>query len=151
MKKRLLLLSALLLAACSAGEAPRVVAPTAVEPAYTDFGALRVRYNALPTQSLNEQMAARYGVPRDANLALVMVGLRQLRGGEETGIEGQARATAIDLQGERIPIALKPVKTGDGYTDHIGTFAISPRNHYRIEISVEAQGRRETVSFQREF
>ncbi len=151
MIRRLLLSATLLLAACSAGEAPRVVAPVATEPAYADFGALRVRYNALPTQSLNEQMAKRYGVPRDAGLALVTVGLRQLHGGEETGIEGQVRATAIDLQGERTSIALNPVKIGDSYTDYIGTFAISPRNHYRIEVSVEAQGRRETVGFQREF
>ena len=151
MIRKLLLSATFLLAACSAGEAPRIVAPTASEPAYTDFGTLRVRYNALPTQSLNEQTAKRYGVPRDAGLALVVVGLRQLRGAEEIGIDGQARATAIDLQGERTAIALKPAKTGNRYTDHIGTFAISPRNHYRIEVAVEAQGQRETASFRREF
>ena len=151
MIRKLLLSATLLLAACSAGEAPRIVTPTAAEPAYTDFGTLRVRYHALPAQSLNEPMAKRYGVPRDAGLALVMVSLRQLRGGEEIAIDGQARATAIDLQGERTAIALKPVKTGDGYTDHLGTFAISPRNHYRIEVAVDAQGQHEAVSFQREF
>ena len=150
MIRRLLLTATLLLAACSAGEAPRIVAPTAAEPAYADFGTLRVRYNALPTQSLNKQMAERYGVPRDAGLALVMVSLRQLRNGEEVAVDGQARATAIDLQGERTAIVLKPVKTGDSYTDHIGTFAISPRNHYRIEVAVEAQGQRGPPSSARE-
>lgn len=151
MKRILSMATVFLLAACSASETPRVASPTVAEPAYADFGTLRVRYNALPTQSLNEQMAKRYGVPRDAGLALVTVGLRQLHDGEETGIEGQARATAIDLQGERTGIELKPVKIGDSYVDHIGTFAISPRNHYRIEVFVEAQGRRETIGFQREF
>lgn len=150
MDKRLLLLTALLLGACSAGEPPRVVAPTAAEPAYADFGALRVRYTALPTASLNEQTAKQYGVTRDEKLALLIVSLRALRDGDEIPADGTIGARAIDLQGERIPVAMKPVRTGE-YIDHIGTFAISPRNHYRIEVDVEAQDHRETVTFQHEF
>lgn len=150
MKNRLPLLAALLLAACSAGETPRIVTPSAAEPAYTDFGDLRVRYNALPTQGLNEQTAKQYGVARDGKLALLVVSLRELRDGNEIPADGKVGARAVDLQGERIPVAMKPVRTGE-YIDHIGTFAISPRNHYRIEVDIEAQGKRETASFQREF
>lgn len=150
MQRILCLATALLLAACSAGETPRVVAPTATEPAYTDFGTLRVRYNALPTASLNEQTAKQYGVARDEKRALLVVSLRELSNGDEAPADGEASAQAIDLQGERIPVPLKPVRTGE-YIDHIGSFAISPRNHYRIEIAVDALGRRETATFQREF
>ena len=150
MKKRLLVLATLLLAACSAGEAPHVATPTATEPAYTDFGNLRVRYSALPAASLNPQTASRYGVIRDDRRALLMVSLRELRDGEELPADGKASAVAIDLQGERIPVALEPVRSGE-YVDHIGSFAISPRNHYRIEADIEAQGRRETITFQRDF
>ena len=150
MKKILAPLAMLMLAACSAGETPRVVTPTATEPAYADFGNLRVRYNALPTMSLNEQVAKQYGVARDEKRALLVVSLRELRDGDEVPVDGKASAQAIDLQGERMPVALKPVRSGE-YVDHIGGFAISLRNHYRIEIAVEALGRRETASFQREF
>lgn len=150
MKKILAPLAMLMLASCSAGETPRVVTPAATEPAYADFGNLRVRYNALPTMSLNEQVAKQYGVARDDKRALLVVSLRELRDGDEAPTDGEASAQAVDLQGERVPVALKRVRSGE-YVDHIGSFAISPRNHYRIEIAVEALGRRETARFQREF
>ncbi len=150
MKKILAPLAMLMLAACSAGETPRVVTPAATEPAYADFGNLRVRYNALPTVGLNEQAAKQYGVARDEKRALLVVSLRELRDGDEIPADGKVSAQAIDLQGERMAVPLKPVRTGE-YVDHIGSFAISPRNHYRIEIAVEALGRRETASFRREF
>lgn len=150
MKRFPLLLSILLVAACSGGEKPRVAefVPPAVSSA--EFGDLRVHYNALPTLSLNEAVAREYGVTKDAGTALLVIAVRRMENGEETGAESEVSAEAVDLQGARQQIALKVVKTGD-YTDHIGIFDIHPRDSYRFEVTLKADGRSEVVKFQRNF
>ena len=66
MKRIPLLILTLLLAACSAGEKPRAAEFVPPADSSIDFGDLRVRYNALPTLSLNDAVAKEYGVTRDA-------------------------------------------------------------------------------------
>jgi hypothetical protein len=150
MKHFSLLLLILLIVACSAGEKPRAAefVPPAVSSA--DFGDLRVHYNALSTLSLNDAVAREYGVSKDAGTGLIVVALRRIAGGEEQAAEGEVSATAYDLQGARQQIAFKAVKTGD-YTDHIGIFDIHPRDSYRFEVTLKANGRSEVVKFQRNF
>ena len=139
-----------LLSACSGGEAPRTAEFVQASPAEADFGTLRVRYNALPTLALSAPVAKQYGVPRDADTALVLVALREIEGGEEVDAEGDVAVSAHDLSGTRQTLTLRKVDAG-GYTDHIGTARISPRNSYRFEVVVTAGGRTETVKFQRNF
>ena len=148
--KHFLLLTALLLAACSAGEKPRTAEFVPPAPASAEFGDLRVHYNALPTLSLNESVAREYGVTREAGSAMVVVALRRVANGEERATEGTVSADAYDLQGKRQHIDFSAVKTGD-YTDHIGRFAINARDSYRFEVKVESGGRSEVVKFQRNF
>ena len=150
MKRIPLLLSALLLAACSAGEKPRAAEFVPPADSSIDFGDLRVHYNALPTLSLNEAVAREYGVTRDAGSALVVIALRRIANGQELGAEGEVSAEAYDLQGQRQHIGFSAVRTGE-YTDHIGTFAISERDSYRFEVKVESAGRSQVVKFQRNF
>ena len=144
------LLLPLLLVACSGNEAPRAAEFVPPTPAESDFGTLRVRYNAIPTLSLSAEVARQYGVERDAGTALVLVALRQVENGEERDADGTLKASALDLSGTRQAIGLRSVDTGD-YTDHIGTARISPRNTYRFEVVVTSGGRTETVKFQRNF
>ena len=146
----LLLAASLALAGCSGGEAPRAAEFVQATPAEADFGDLRVRYNALPTLALSEAVAREYGVPRDAGTALVLVALRTVAGGEEVDADGEVSVTAHDLSGARQAITLRKIDAG-GYSDHIGTARISPRNSYRFEVVVTAGGRSETVKFQRNF
>lgn len=150
MKRIPLLLSALLLAACSAGEKPRAAEFVPPADSSIDFGDLRVHYNALPTLSLNEAVAREYGVTRDAGSALVVIALRRVANGQELDAEGEVSAEAYDLQGKRQHIGFSAVRTGE-YTDHIGTFAISERDSYRFEVKVESAGRSQVVKFQRNF
>ncbi|CAN7204779.1 DUF4426 domain-containing protein [Pseudoxanthomonas sp. LjRoot168] len=145
-----LLILALSLVACSGSETPRVAEFVPPAPAETDFGSLRVRYNALPTLALSAPVAKQYGVQRDAGTALVLVALREVKGAEEIDADGEVRVTAHDLSGTRQAIELRKVEAG-GYTDLIGTARLSPRNSYRFEIVVQAGGRTETVTFQRNF
>lgn len=146
----LLLAASPLLPACSGGEAPRAAEFVPPAPAEADFGTLRVRYTALPTLSLSEAVAKQYGVPRDAGTALVVIALRTTAGGEETGIDGDVTVSAHDLSGARQSVQLRSIDAG-GYTDHIGTVRVSPHNSYRFEAVVTADGRTETVKFQRNF
>jgi hypothetical protein len=144
------LVLALSLVACSGGETPRAAEFVPPAPAETDFGSLRVRYNALPTLALSEPVAKQYGVQRDAGTALVLVALREVKGAEELDADGEVSVTAHDLSGARQVVTLRKVDAGE-YTDLIGTARISPRNSYRFEIVVQAGGRTETVKFQRNF
>jgi hypothetical protein len=111
---------------------------------------LRVHYNALPTLSLNDAVAREYGVTKDAGSGMLVVAVRRLRNGEETSAEGEISAEAFDLQGMRQHIDFSAVKTGQ-YTDHIGVFTIHARDSYRFEVTIKADGRTETVKFQRNF
>jgi hypothetical protein len=150
MKYFALSFSVLFFAACSATEKPRAadLVPPAVSS--TDFGDLRVHYNALPTLSLNDAVAREYGVAKDAGSAMLVVAVRRLENGEETSAEGEVSAEAFDLQGARQHIEFSAVKTGQ-YTDHIGVFTIHARDSYRFEVTVKADGRAEKVKFQRNF
>lgn len=139
-----------LLSACSGSDAPRTAEFVQASPAETDFGTLRVRYNALPTLALSEPVARQYGVPRDAGTALVLVALREIKDGEEADADGDVTASAHDLSGTRQAITLRKVDAG-GYIDHIGTARISPHNSYRFEVVVKVGGRTEAVTFQRSF
>lgn len=150
MKRISLLILPLLLAACSAGEKPRAAEFVPPAESTADFGDLRVHYNALPTLSLNDAVAREYGVAKDVKSAMVVIALRRVVNGEETGAEGRVSADAYDLQGQRQRIDFSTVKTGE-YTDHIGTFTLHARDSYRFEVKVEAAGRREVVKFQRNF
>ena len=149
-KLQSILMTALLLAACSAGEKPRMADAVAPSPAYEDFGDLRVHYNAIPTLSMSQAVASEYGIQRDADKGLITIALRKMADGEEIAAEGEVQATAIDLQGMRQSIALHAARTG-GYTDYIGTFRIVERDSYRFEVAVESAGRSEVVKFQRNF
>ena len=145
-----LLISALLLPACSGSENPRTADFVDAAPAYTDLGDLRVHHNALPTLSLNAPVAKQYGVARDAGTALVVIALRRLVGGEEQAAGGVVSAVAVDLQGTRQDIVFREAQTGE-YSDHIGTLRIAERDTYRFEVTVESEGRTEVVRFQRNF
>ncbi len=145
-----LLAMVLLLGSCARGEQARPADLVAPAQGSTDFGSLRVHYNALPTSSISDAMASQYDVVKDPSTALVFVALRQIKGGEEENAKGSVTATAYDLQGARQEVNFKPVDIGE-YTDHIGVVTISPRNTYRFELQVAADGRTQALEFQRNF
>lgn len=146
----LLLFCLLALSACSSGEGPRAAEFVAPATAESDFGDLRVRYNALPTMALSDAMASQYGVKRDPGTALVVIALRRVQDGDETDVDGEVTLEVSDLSGARQRIPLRVIEAGE-YSDHIGIASISPRNSYRFEVAIAAGERKETVRFQRNF
>lgn len=144
-----LVLALALLAGCGGG-APQQAQFVPPAPAMAELGDdLRVHYNLLPTGSLGEPAARRYGIERSSGTALLVVALRRVDAdGVEHPADGQVRARARDLSGRHQPVDLRVVSTGD-YDSHIGIVAASPRDVLRIELEVEADGRRHSFDFQR--
>ncbi|MCR6687480.1 DUF4426 domain-containing protein [Pseudoxanthomonas sp.] len=141
------------LAACGGGQAPVAAQFVPPAPAVADLqGPLRAHYNLLPTLALSEAVARQYGIERSAGQALLVVALRRpgATPGDEIPAEGQVQARARNLAGQQQEVALRAVGTGD-YIDHIGTVAIGTRDMVRIEVSVDAGGRRQQFDFQRNF
>jgi hypothetical protein len=140
----------LLAAACSGKQAPQAAAFVPPAESSVDFGDLRVHYNALPTMSLGDAVAAEYGVRKDPDTGMVVIALRTVAGDTELAAQGEVSAVAYDLQGTQQRIEFKTVATGD-YTDHLGVFEMNARDTYRFEVTVKSAGRTETVKFQRSF
>lgn len=138
------------LAGCSAQETPRKAEPVQAQAGYTDLGGLRVHYNLLPTLAMNDAVARSYGVQRQADRALLVVALRQLRDGDELPDDGTVLASATDLSGKRQQVALRAVRTGD-YTDLIGELDAHARDQLRIDLQVSSASGAGNVRFQRNF
>jgi hypothetical protein len=148
--KPLLLIGLLLLAACSAQETPRPATAVQPQPGHADLGTVRVHYNLLPTLAMNDAVAGSYGVRREANRALLVVALRELRDGDELPGSGEVTATAVDLSGKRQQVALRPVQTGE-YTDLIGVLDAHPHDQLRVELQVIADKGQGNIRFERNF
>lgn len=144
------LLVVALLGGCSAGEQPRAAELVAPAQSSTDFGDLRVHYNALPSTSMGEAMSRLYGVQRDPGTALVLVAVRRVQDGEETGVAGEVDGVAFDLQGRRLPLSFQAIEVA-GYTDHYAVMPVNARDSYRFEVQVRMDGRTHLVKFQRNF
>lgn len=139
-----------ILAACSGAETPHAATPIQPQPAHTDFGALRVHYNLLPTLAMNDAVARSYQVEREADRALLVVALRRLVDGEEVPADGNVIAIATDLSGKQQQVTLRAVHTG-AYTDLIGLLDAHPRDQLRINLDVSADAGRGSVRFERNF
>jgi hypothetical protein len=137
-------------AGCSGNQTPQPAVFVPPAESSSDFGDLRVHYNALPTASLGDAVARDYDVQKDPGTGMMVVALRRLSDGNEVATQGDVTAVVLDLQGVRQQVDFRAVKTGD-YTDHLGTFEMSPRNTYRFEVTVKSDGRTEVVKFQRSF
>ena len=140
----------LVVAGCSGNQAPHPAEFVPPAESSADFGDLRVHYNALPSVSLGDAVARDYGVKKDPGTGMLVIALRRLSDGNEVATQGDVSAVALDLQGVRQQVDFKTVTTGD-YTDHLGTFQMSPRNTYRFEVTVTSGGRTQVVKFQRSF
>lgn len=144
------LLGVSVLAACG-GEAPQPAQFVPPAPAVAELqGPLLARYTLLPTLALDAEVARRYGIERREGTALLLVALRRPEAGDELPAEGEVRAQARDLAGRHQHVAMRRIESGD-YVDHVGVVAVGRRDVVRVEVSVEADGRRQQFDFQRSF
>lgn len=144
-----------LLAACDGSsqqqDAARQRATVPVE-ASLRVGELLVRANAVQTATLGEAVARQYGVDRDADTVMLLVGVR--REGpdtQETSLPARVGATAVDLLGRRQAPQMREVRSGE-FIDYVGSYRVAAPETLRFDVEVVAEGgQRMTLQFNRDF
>lgn len=114
-----------------------VVAANAAHAQYAEnFGAYRVRYNALPTEHLLPNVAQAYGIPRSPQLGLVNIAVQRSADGDTSSpIRATLNGTATSLAGQRVALKFREIAE-DGAVYYIAQFPISAPDTYRFDISI---------------
>ena len=104
----------------------------------------------VPTASLNPAVAGRYGIEPDRGSVLLLVGVREGTGMQETALPARITATATDLRGTRTGIEIREIRTGE-LVDYAGTVRVTPPETLRFELEAEhAAGAPSGLSFSRD-
>ncbi len=144
------LLLASALGACDGGSAP-VPAQAAQPPAELHDGDLHIHATAVNTLALPESVTKTYGIPRGEQTWMLLVTTRQGEEGRDVAVPAKVVASARDLQGRNIGIAMRELRTGDGLFDNVGTFSITPPDTLQFTVEITPAGARtRTLSFTRE-
>jgi hypothetical protein len=150
----------LALAGCGGGQpAPPVSATTASQEAISRIGDVTIRATALPTATLAPEVASQYGIARDERSVMLVIGVRQGPEGQEVALPATITATATNLGGQRQPIALRELRSGDPSTgsgqvllDYVGTVETSLPDTLRFDVTIVREGgATSTMQFSREF
>ena len=136
----------LLATAGCGGEAPAPVEavgqPDAPRHATVRVGDVTIRANALRTSTLDAQVAERYGIARDPDTVLLLVGVRE--GAAEAPRAARVAATVTDLRGQRSPVPMRELHgtdpSGAPLRDHFGIVAVSPPDTLRFDVRVDWPG-----------
>ncbi|WP_197427189.1 DUF4426 domain-containing protein [Noviluteimonas gilva] len=144
------LLVAGVLAACGGGSTP-VPAQAAPPPADLHDGDLHIHATAVNTLALPEKVTRTYGIPRGEQTWMLLVTTRQGEEGRDVAVPAKVSATARDLQGRKIEIPMRELRTGDGLLDNVGTFSITPPDTLQFTVQVTPVGAQtRTLTFTRE-
>jgi hypothetical protein len=144
------LLLAAALAACGGGSTP-VPAQAAPPPAELHDGDLHIHATAVNTLALPESVTKTYGIPRGEQTWMLLVTTRQGEEGRDVAVPAKVVANARDLQGRKIDIAMRELRTGDGLLDNVGTFSITPPDTLQFTVQVTPAGApTRTLTFTRE-
>lgn len=144
---------ALTTAACGDRPAstPRPAGASQSQEAVSRIGDVTIRANAVPTASLDAQVARQYGIERDDRTVMLLVGVRQGPEAQETALPAQITATATNLSGQRQDVALRELRSGE-LLDYVGTVDIALPDTVRFDLTiVRAGGASSTMQFSREF
>lgn len=140
----------LLLAGCGGGTPePAVAQPAVPRHATAQVGDVTVRANALRTSRLDPSVAERYGIARDPETVLLLVGVRRGAGVDEVPIAADVTATVTDLRGQRREVAIRELHgsdpTGAVVLDYFGVVEATPPDTLRFDIDVAWAGGRGTT------
>lgn len=144
---------ALTTAACGdrPSSTPRPATATQSQEAVSRIGDVTIRANAVPTTSLDAQVARQYGIERGERTVMLLVGVRQGPEAQETALPAQVTATATNLSGQRQDIPLRELQSGE-LLDYVGTVDVALPDTVRFDLTiVRADGARSTMQFSREF
>lgn len=145
-------LAGALTAACGGSPPPPPAANTsAAQSATVRTGNVTIRASAVPTSTLAESVASEYGIPRDADTALLLVALRQGDDSGEVSVPARIRATVTDLSGQRQDLPMRELRSGE-LLDYIGTVDVSAPDTLRFDLHIVREGGEvSNMQFTREF
>jgi len=143
------------LAACGGGEPPAPPASPgaagATQEAVSRIGDVTIRASAIPTSTLSEAVARQYGITRDKDTVMLLVGVRQGESAQETALPANIVATASDLRGRKHVIEMRELRSGD-LLDYVGTVDVSPPDTLRFDVQVAREnGATSQMQFTRDF
>ncbi|NUS59716.1 MAG: DUF4426 domain-containing protein [Lysobacter sp.] len=141
----------LALAACGGGGSNPVPAQPAPPPAELHVGDLHVHATAVNTMSLPERVTRSYGIARGEQVWMLLVTTRRGEEGKDVAVPAKVEATARSLQGQKIDIVMRELRTPDGLIDNVGTFSITPPDTLQFNVQVTAENEpTRTLEFTRE-
>ena len=87
---------------------PQTAAPS--DPTYRDFGAFQLHYNAVRSDEIAPEVAARYGVRRGSDRVLLNVALlREEPDGRTTPVDAEISVSARNLTGQTRQVTMRRV------------------------------------------
>jgi hypothetical protein len=139
------------LAACGGGGSAPVPAQPAPPPAELHVGDLHLHATAVNTMALPERVTRGYGIARGEQTWMLLVTARKGEEGRDVAVPAKVEASARDLQGRRIDIPMRELRTGEGLVDNVGTFSITPPDTLQFTVQVTVAGAPvRTLEFTRE-
>jgi len=144
------LIVTLALAACGGSAPPTPPSPpsppsgaSASQEAVSRIGDVTIRASAIPTSTLSEQVARQYGIARDNNTVMLLIGVRRGDSAQETALPAQIIATATDLRGRKHMLDMRELRSGSGASallDYVGTVEVSPPDTLRFDVQIVREG-----------
>jgi len=146
------LLFPVLVAGCDSQPTTRVATSATVpQEATLQAGDTTIRASVVQTSALNEQIANQYGIERDDEIVMLLVGLRRGQAAEETSVPATVSATVTDLRGQKQVIEMRELHAGN-LVDYVGTVRVSLPDTLAFDIRIEREGApASTMQFSREF
>ena len=141
------------LTGCGGGGPPVPAAnvSSAQQETVSRIGDITIRATALQTSALASEVAAQYGIARDDRSVMLLVGVRQGSDAQETALPAHITATVTNLSGQRQPVELRELRSGD-LLDYVGTVETSLPDTLRFDINIVREGgASSTMQFSREF
>jgi len=145
------LLCAFALSACGGSAPPAAPSPSAgtsaSQEAVSRVGDVTIRASAIPTATLSEPVARQYGITRSDDTVMLLIGVRQGEGAQETALPATITATATDLRGRTHPVDMRELRSGDpgsgpgqALLDYVGIVEVSPPDTVRFDVTVVREG-----------
>jgi hypothetical protein len=152
---RILIAASCLLALSGCGgndvSAPVASGPAAPQETVSRIGDITIRATALQTSALAPEVASQYGITRDERTVMLLVGVRQGPDAQETALPAGITATVTNLSGQRQPVTLRELRSGD-LLDYVGTVEAGLPDTLRFDINIVREGgASSTMQFSREF
>ena len=138
-----------LLTACGGSTPPApptsASAKSATQEAVSRIGDVTIRASAIPTSTLSEQVARQYGIARNNDTVMLLIGVRQGESAQETALPAKITATATDLRGRAHQIEMRELRSGDAASgtallDYVGTVDATPPDTLRFDVQVVREG-----------